>query len=68
MKEFEVRTTRTMDELDLTKYKLQDLQKNITELKLKSDTLVSTNDGLSTEKEHLTIELRETRILQKSYE
>lgn len=52
-----------MDELDLARYKLQDLQKDLTELKLKSDVLVSTNDGLSSEKDHLTIELRETRIL-----
>ncbi len=40
----------------------------MTDLRLKSDVLRSTNDGLKSEKDHLTIELRETRILQKSYE
>lgn len=40
----------------------------MTEMKLKTDVLTSTNDGLSAEKEHLTVELKETRQLQKSYE
>jgi len=37
-------------------------------MRLKSDVMTSTNDGLANEKEHLVIELRETRLLQKSYE
>jgi len=37
-------------------------------MKLKTDVLSSTNDGLASEKEHLTIELKETRELQKNYE
>jgi hypothetical protein len=37
-------------------------------LKLKSDVLLSVNSGLTGEKEHLTIELKETRKLQISYE
>jgi chromosome segregation ATPase len=37
-------------------------------MKLKSDVLTSTNDGLLSEKKHLTLELKETRTLQKSYE
>ena len=68
LKEFEDRNARTMDDLDLCKYKLQEQQKDLTDLRLKSDVLRSTNDGLKSEKDHLTIELRETRILQKSYE
>jgi len=32
-------------------------------MKLKSDVLVSTNEGLRNEKDHLVIELRETREL-----
>lgn len=44
------------------------MQKDVTEMKLKSDVLTSTNDGLKNEKEHLVIELKETRELQKSYE
>jgi hypothetical protein len=47
----------------MLKYKLQEQQKEITEMKLKSDVLTSTNDGLKSEKEHLTIELKETREL-----
>jgi hypothetical protein len=37
-------------------------------MKLKSDVLVSTNDGLISEKEHMTVELKETRELMKGYE
>lgn len=37
-------------------------------MKLKSDVLVSTNDGLVSEKEHMTVELKETRELMKGYE
>ena len=37
-------------------------------MKLKSDVLTSTNDGLKNEKAHLVIELKETRDLQTSYE
>ena len=37
-------------------------------MKLRADVLTSTNDGLMSEKEHLIVELRETRELQKSYE
>jgi chromosome segregation ATPase len=40
----------------------------MTELKLKTDVLTSINDGLTSEKAHLTVELKETRELQKSYE
>ena len=37
-------------------------------MKLKSDVLTSTNEGLMKEKEHLTVELKETRSLMKGYE
>lgn len=37
-------------------------------MRLKTDVLTSTNDGLLNEKKHLTAELKETRILAKSYE
>lgn len=68
MGEFEQRTAKTLDELDLVKYKLQEQQKELTEMKLKTDVLTSTNDGLTSERAHLTVELKETRDLQKSYE
>lgn len=32
-------------------------------MKLRADVLTSTNDGLKNEKEHLTVELKETRGL-----
>jgi len=47
---------------------VQESQKELTEMKLKSDVLVSTNDGLISEKEHMTVELKETRELMKGYE
>ena len=68
LSEFEQRTAKTLDELDLVKYKLQEQQKELTETKLKTDVLTSTNDGLTSERAHLTVELKETRDLQKSYE
>ena len=37
-------------------------------MRLKTDVLQSTNDGLVSEKSHLTTELKETRDLSKSYE
>ena len=40
----------------------------MTEMKLKTDVLTSTNDGLSSERAHLIVELKETRDLQASYE
>ena len=57
LQEFEKRNSKTLDELDLVKYKLQEQQKDMTEMKLKTDVLTSTNDGLTAEKDHLTVEL-----------
>jgi len=37
-------------------------------MRLKTDVLTSTNEGLLSEKSHLTVELKETRALAKSYE
>ena len=37
-------------------------------MRLKSDVLTTTNDGLMSEKAHLTSELKETRDLYKTYE
>ena len=57
----ERRNGQILDECDLLKYKIQESQKVATEMKLKSDVLISTNDGLASEKEHLNNELKETR-------
>ena len=40
---------------------MQNVQKENTEMKLKVDVLQSTNDGLNSEKKHLTLEVRETK-------
>jgi hypothetical protein len=37
-------------------------------MKLKTNVLTSTNDGLMSEKLHLTTELKETRDLKRVYE
>jgi chromosome segregation ATPase len=42
--------------------------KDMSSMQLKTDVLTSTNDGLVSEKEHMTMELKETRELAKSYE
>ena len=66
--DFEKRNAKSQDEIDLLSYKLQEQQKDITEMRLKTDVLSSTNDGLMSEKKHLTTELNETRSLYKTYE
>jgi hypothetical protein len=40
----------------------------MSEMKLKTDILASTNTGLASEKEHLMYELRQTKQLLKTYE
>ena len=40
----------------------------MTEMKLKTDVLVSTNDSLVTDKGHLTGELKDIRNIMRSYE
>ena len=54
--------------MDLFRYKVQDAQKENTEMKLKMDVLQSTNDGLQSEKKHLSLELKETKELMQTYE
>jgi chromosome segregation ATPase len=40
----------------------------MTEMKLTKDVLTGANDGLMHEKKHLTTELKETRVLYRTYE
>jgi len=54
--------------LDLYRYKVQDCNKDNTELKLRNDGLVQERDGLAAEKRHLTLELNETKDLLQIYE
>jgi len=48
--EFENRVNTLLTEIDQMKFNLQDQQKDLTELKLKTDVLQSSNDTLTTEK------------------
>ena len=66
--DLEGKFSAAQDELDMTKYKLQELQKDITEQKLKIDVFESQSLGLKNEKQHLLLELKETKDLQKVYE
>ena len=66
--DFDDRVKKSQDDIDLAQYKLQEQQKDITEMKLKTDILTTTNDSLMSEKSHLTTELKETRQLQRTYE
>ena len=68
VRDMELRTQKSADKLDTFRYKVQEGQKDITELKLKIDVLKSTNDGLISEKKHLLLELSETKELMNIYE
>ena len=68
LKENDIRTQQIQDSLDLFRYKVQDAQKENTEMKLKMDVLQSTADGLTSEKRHLALELKETKELLHIYE
>lgn len=68
MKDMDIRTTKAQDELDTFRFKLQECQKDNTELKLKIDVSVSTISGLESEKSHLTLEVNELRELNTMYE
>jgi uncharacterized coiled-coil DUF342 family protein len=59
---------QSTSELDGYRYRVQELQKDNTEMKLKIDVQRSTIDGLYSEIKHLTLELKETRDLLKVYE
>lgn len=68
MQALEKRLEKVQDELDLASYKLQEQQKDLTELKLKGEVLASTNNALVSEKAHLVMELQQTRDLYSTYE
>lgn len=57
-----------MHELDDLRFRFADTQKEMSEARLKAEVLKSVNDSLTAEKDHLAIELKETRDLEKSYE
>lgn len=68
LKEVEVRSQQAVNEADAFRYKIQDLQKENTEMRLKIDVQQSTIDGLNSEIKHQSLELKETRDLLKIYE
>ena len=68
MRDMDLRTQKCQDELDLFRYKVQESQKDNTELKLKNDVHVSSIDGLESEKKHLTLELVEIKEQRTIFE
>ena len=66
LKDNESRTKQI--QVDLLRYDHQNVQKENTEIKLKIDVLQSANDGLQSEKKHLSLEVRETKQLLHVYE
>lgn len=68
LKDLELRCQRACDESDNYRQKIQELQKENTEMKLKIDVQASSIDGHKSEISHLTLELRETGDLYKIYE
>lgn len=68
LKENDIKTQQIQDALDLFRYRVQDSQKENTEMKLKMDVFQSTCDGLISEKKHLGLELKETKELLHIYE
>ena len=63
LQEYEERYQKTQEELDLTKYRLHESTKDITQMKLKVDVLESQLEGTKNEKQHLALELKETKDL-----
>ena len=68
MRDMDLRTQKCQDELDLFRYKVQESQKDNTELKLKNDVHFSSIDGLESEKKHLTLELVEIKEQRTIFE
>lgn len=68
MRDMELRILKCQDELDIYRYKVQESHKDNTELKLKIDVSSSTIAGLTSEKSHLTLEVKELRELNTIYE
>ena len=54
--------------MDLFRYKVADIEKENTDMKLKLDVYVSTISGLQSEKKHYQLELKETKELLQIYE
>ena len=54
--------------MDLFRYKVADIEKENTDMKLKIDVYQSTIAGLQSEKKHYQLELKETKELLQIYE
>ena len=54
--------------MDLFRYKVADIEKENTDMKLKIDVYQSTISGLQSEKKHYQLELKETKELLHIYE
>ncbi len=65
--EYEDRYKKAQDDLDITNYKLQEAGKDLTELKLKIDVIGQEIESHKHDKQHLELELKETKELQVVY-
>ena len=68
MTEMQQRALKQADELDALKYRIQEILKDNTEIRLTIDVQQSTIDGIVSEKKHLDLELQETKELLQIYE
>jgi len=57
--DLELRMNKLTSDNESMLYKIQDIQKLESELRLKNDVLISTNDGLQSSNSHLTTTLKE---------
>ena len=68
LREVEGRLTKSLDDCDEFRNRVQNLSKDNTEMKLKIDVDKSTIDGLNSEMKHSDLELKESRDLCHVYE
>jgi chromosome segregation ATPase len=68
LRDVEARCSRAVEESEAQRKRLHELNKELTELKLKVDVQLSQIDGHKAEIAHLNLELRETKDLYKIYE
>ncbi len=67
-KDVEARCLRAVDECDNFRFKVQEVQKDNTEMKLKIDVQMCTIDGLNSELKHQALELNEFKELHRVFE
>jgi uncharacterized coiled-coil DUF342 family protein len=68
LREVEGRLTKSLDDCDEFRSRVQNLSKDNTEMKLKIDVDKSTIDGLNSEMKHSVLELKEAKDLCHVFE